>query len=215
MSSKSTVFVVDDDDAVRKSLRRVMEAAGFSVETFSSAEAFLDSHDPTKPGCLLLDIKMPGMSGLELQEKLASNGFRIPVIIVSAHHDVETTVRAMKTGAVDFLRKPYEGRVLRERVRHALDLDVEIRREDAKRARVAARIAVLTPRERQVMDLLVDGKAPKQIARELNVSRKTVDVHRGHIMLKVRADSLVDLVRMSNLLREREPTASPKHAYPA
>lgn len=196
MSPEATVFVVDDDDAVRRSLRRMLESVGLSVETFASAREFLDSYDPARPGCLILDIKMPGMSGLELQEELIRGERSIPVIVISAHIDVETTVRALKKGAVDFLKKPYKGKVLLERVLQSLELDAQHRQEEAMRAQAMARLHSLTPRELEVMGHLVAGKATKQIAAELGLSRKTVDVHRGHIMTKLDAQSVVDLVRL-------------------
>ncbi len=196
MHADETVFVVDDDEAIRKSLRRMMEAVGLRVETFEHAQAFLDGFDRSKPGCLILDIKMPGMTGLDLQEKLAENGRNIPVIILSAHGDVETSVRAMKTGAVDFLRKPCRAKRLLERVRQAFAQDAEIRQERDERAQLRARLDALSPREREVMGHLVQGKSTKKIAFELGVARKTIDVHRGHIMTKLQADSVVDLVRM-------------------
>ena len=196
MDPEATVHVVDDDKAVRESLQRLMESVGVVVETYPSAQAFLDGYDRARPGCLVLDIRMPGMSGLELQEKLADEGIGLPVIIISAHGNVEKAVRAMKAGAVDFIKKPYKGQLLLERIRQALELDACMRRKEEERAEVGARIARLTPREREVMHLLAAGKRPKQIAFELGLSRKTVDVHRGHIMMKMQVDSLVELARM-------------------
>ena len=196
MDPEATVHVVDDDKAVRESLQRLMESVGVVVETYPSAQAFLDGYDRARPGCLVLDIRMPGMSGLELQEKLADEGIGLPVIIISAHGNVEKAVRAMKAGAVDFIKKPYKGQLLLERIRQALELDARMRRKEEERAEVGARIARLTPREREVMHLLAAGKRPKQIAFELGLSRKTVDVHRGHIMMKMQVDSLVELARM-------------------
>jgi len=181
-----------------------MESVGLPVETYPSAQAFLDSSGPTRPGCLVLDIRMPGMSGLDLQEKLAREGLRIPVIIISARGDVEKVVRAMKSGAVDFIKKPYKGKVLLDRIRQALELDACIRREEAARADVAARMARLTAREREVMQLVVAAKSPKQIALQLGLSRKTVDVHRGHIMMKMGVESSVELVRMLQTQGEGE-----------
>ncbi len=199
LQSEATVFVVDDDDALRKSLCRMLKSAGLEFEAFPSAQAFLDDHDPARPGCLVLDVRMPGISGLELQEKLIRIGHQIPVIMISAHADVEMTVRAMKRGAVDVLKKPYRGKALLVRVRQALALDARNRRAAAARAQVAARLAVLTPREREVMALMVAGRAPKQIAFDLGLSRRTIDVYRGHIMMKLQANSVVDLVQI-NLL---------------
>jgi two-component system response regulator FixJ len=196
MKTDATVFVVDDDQAVRQSLSRLMESVDQKVATYASAQEFLDSYDPSRPGCLVLDIRMPGMSGLDLQDKLARDGVRIPVIIISGHGDVEKAVRAMKAGAVDFLRKPYKAKVLLERIGQALELDAKIRRHEAERAKAAALIAHLTPREREVMELLATGAPSKQIAYRLGLSRKTVDVHRAHIMMKLQIDSVVDIARL-------------------
>ena len=196
MKTDATVFVVDDDQAVRESLNRLMESVGQKVATYASAQEFLDSYDPSRPGCVVLDIRMPGMSGLDLQEKLARDGMRIPVIMISGHGDVEKAVRAMKAGAVDFLRKPYKAKVLLERIGQALELDAKIRRQEAERAKAAALIAQLTPREREVMGLLATGAPSKQIAYRLGLSRKTVDVHRAHIMMKLQIDSVVDIARL-------------------
>ncbi len=196
MKTDATVFVVDDDQAVRESLSRLMESVGQEVATYAGAQEFLDSYDPSRPGCVVLDIRMPGMSGLDLQEKLARDGMRIPVIMISGHGDVEKAVRAMKAGAVDFLRKPYKAKVLLERIGQALELDAKIRRQEAERAKAAALIAQLTPREREVMGLLATGAPSKQIAYRLGLSRKTVDVHRAHIMMKLQIDSVVDIARL-------------------
>ena len=197
MDAEATVFIVDDDEAVRESLGRLMESVGLASRSYPDAQAFLDDYDERRPGCLLLDIRMPGKSGLELQQQLVADGIRIPVIIISAHGDVEKAVQAMKAGAVDFIRKPYQGQILLDRIREALKLDEKVRQQERQRAEMADRVALLTPREREIMILLVAGKRPKQIAFELGLSRKTVDVHRGHIMTKMRADSLVELARMA------------------
>ena len=196
MMPESTVFVVDDDEALRESLERLMESIGLPVETYSSAQSYLETFDPTRPGCLVLDIRMPGMSGLELQEKLAADHVNIPIIIMSGHGDVEKAVQAMRRGAVDFIRKPYKGRILLDRIRQALEKDAGQRRQEADRADVTARIATLTPREREVMELLVVGDPPKRIAFQLGLSRKTVDAHRAHIMIKMRVRSTVELLRL-------------------
>ncbi len=196
MNHEATVFIVDDDEALRESLGSLMKSVDLPYETYASAEAFLESYDPERPGCLILDIRMPGMSGLALQEKLANEGVEMPLIIMSAHGDVEAAVKAMKAGAVDFINKPCKGDVLLDRIRAALELDAKRRRRQAQRADAAARLALLTPREQQVVDLLVAGRLPKQIAFELGLSRKTVDVHRSHIMMKLQAESLVDLLNM-------------------
>ncbi len=196
MQEKATVFIVDDDQAIRDSLSRLMDSIGLATETFADAQAFLDNYDNEKPGCLLLDIRMPGMGGMELQQELSARNISIPIIIISAHGSVEQAVQAMKTGAVDFIRKPYDGGVLLDRVKHALELDADLRQKDAQRAEVASRINLLTPRETEVMKLLAAGKYPKEIAFELGLSRKTVDVHRSHIMMKMQADSAIELAQM-------------------
>ena len=174
-----------------------MQSVGLPVETFPNAEAFLSECDARRPGCLLLDIRMPGMSGLELQERLSAEEIRMPVIVISAYGDVEKVVRAMKSGAVDFVKKPYKGNLLLARTREALELDARIRREAAARAEITNRLRRLTPREREVLSLLVTGKPAKQIAFELGLSRKTVDVHRSHVMAKMQVDSVVELVAIA------------------
>ena len=196
VDAKPTVFIVDDDQAVRKALSLLIKSAGLEVETHTSAQAFLETYDPARPGCLVLDVRMPGMSGPELQEQLSARGITIPVIIITGHGDVPIAVRALKKGAVDFIQKPFDGEVLLERVRQAIELDAQMRREQARRAEVAARLARLTPREHQVMGLLVAGRGNKEIALALGLSRKTVDIHRAHIMMKLGIDSLVELLRM-------------------
>jgi len=198
MDSEATVFVVDDDKALRASLRRLMTSVGYQVETYASAQEFLDGFDPDKPGCLVLDIRMPGMSGLDLQQALVRKGLRIPIIIISAHANVEQAVRAMKGGALDLIRKPYKAQTLLERIKRALELDVRNRQVELERATAADLLATLTPREREVLDLLVGGLTSKQIAFKLGLSRKTVDVHRGHIVAKLQVDSVVELVRLAD-----------------
>ncbi|MCP4592411.1 MAG: response regulator transcription factor [bacterium] len=201
--------MVDDDEAVRESLERLMQSVGLAVEAYPHAQAFLEGYDRSRPGCVLLDIRMPGMSGLDLQDRLLAEGMRIPVIIISAHGNVEKAVRAMKAGAVDFIKKPYKGPLLLDRIRSALAADVRTRHAEAERVDVAARMAKLTRREREVMSMLATGKAPKQIAFELGLSRKTIDVHRGHIMTKMRVDSLVELSHMVQTQQEPRPSGSP------
>ena len=196
MPTDPTVFIVDDDEAVRRSLRRLIASAGMAVEDYATAEEYAGRYDPSRPGCLVLDVRMPGMSGLELQKMLQQKGMRIPVIIVSGHGDVPKAVQAMKGGAVDFIEKPFKGEVLLDRIRQAIELDGQVRRRQARRAEVQSRLALLTPREREVMELLATGTPAKQVAYQLGLSRKTVDVHRSHIMMKLQIDSLVELVRM-------------------
>jgi two-component system, LuxR family, response regulator FixJ len=197
--SPSTVFVVDDDRAMRQSLQWLIESVGLAVETFSSARAFLESYDPRRPGCLVLDIRMPEMSGLELQDKLGAGGETLPIIIITGHGDVSTAVRALKAGAVDFVEKPFNGQALLDRINRALDLDRERYRTRTERIDTETRLSLLTPREREVLDLVVAGQANKAIARQLQISMKTVETHRAKVMEKMGADSLPSLVRTAIL----------------
>ena len=199
MNPGPTIFVVDDNPTTRQALARLLESAGFRAETYSRAQAFLDAYDPTRPGCVLLDIRMPGMSGLELQDALTRQRIRVPVIIVSAHDQVENVVRAVKRGAVDFIKKPYRSQILLDRIHQALELDARQRQQDSKRAAAAARVATLSPREREIMDLLAAGLSAKAIAFRLHISRSTVDIHRMHLMNKLQASSVVDLVQLARL----------------
>ncbi len=209
MHAEGTVFIVDDDDAFRDSLHGLLESSDFIAESYGSAEAFLDAHHSERPGCLILDIRMPGMTGIELQEKLAREDVGTPVIIISGHGEVETAVRAMQTGAVDFIKKPYDVTHLLDRIHQALQLDARMRREKVRQADVDARLSRLTPREREVMQRLASGQTPKEIAFALGVSRKTVDVHRGHIMAKLGIDSLIDLARMVQVSGFTSPPVFP------
>lgn len=197
MNADPTVFVVDDDEAVRKSLQRLIESGGLRVEAYTCAMEFLDAYDPAKPGCLILDIRMPGMSGLELQQKLVSQGILIPIIIISGHGDIPKAVQAMKHGALDFIEKPFNDELLLDRISRAIELDAQIRQDSARQDDIALLIARLTPREREVMDLLVTGMSNKQVAAQLGISPKTVDIHRGHLMHKLEVDSLAKLVRIA------------------
>jgi len=197
MSNKPTVFVVDDDQEVRESIRWLIESVDLAVETFGSGQEFLDAYDPDKPGCVVLDVRMPQTSGLELQKKLLARGLEIPVIIVSAYGSVPVAVEAMKAGAVDFIEKPFSDQALLDRIHQAIAKDRDVRRGKAKRAEVAARVEELTSREREVMDLVVVGKATKRIAVDLGISPKTVESHRARIMHKMAADSLAELVQMA------------------
>jgi FixJ family two-component response regulator len=188
---------VDDDQAMRNSLKWLIESVSMEVETFDSADAFIKSYYPGRSGCLLLDVRMPGMSGLELQEYLRDNQIAIPVIIITGHGDVPMAVRAMKSGAVDFIEKPFNDELLLESIRHALAIDVKQRDMQKQRAEIATRLARLTPREHEVMVMVTNGKANKEIATGLGVSSKTVEAHRARVMEKMQANSLADLVRMA------------------
>jgi two-component system, LuxR family, response regulator FixJ len=196
-TGQKTVFVVDDDEAMRSSLQWLIESVGMQVQTYASADEFIRDYYPGRSGCLLLDVRMPGMSGLELQELFLRQGMRIPIIIITGHGDVPMAVRAMQAGAVDFIEKPFNDERLLESVRSAQDLDARQRSEQARRAEIATRLAHLTPRELEVMSMVTEGKANKEIASALGVSSKTVEAHRARVMEKMQADSLAELVRMA------------------
>ena len=191
------VYVIDDDDAMRQGLQFLLKTAGMTVKGYATAEEFLAVCDPTMRGCILLDVRMPGMSGLELQEILRKRNITMPVILLTGHGSVPMAVRAMRGGAFDFIEKPFEGAQLIERVRSAIAIDSE-QRVDLDRTRtLESRMSRLTPREREVMELVVNGMLNKQIAATLNISMKTVENHRAHVMEKLGAQSLADLVRMA------------------
>lgn len=199
MEPGATVFVIDDDPAIRESLRWLIESIGLNVKVFATAPEFLESYLPDPPSCLVLDIRMPGMSGLDLQAELAARDIRVPVIIITGHAEVPVAVRAMKAGAFDFIEKPFSDQLLLDRISRAIEFDTQARRGRSAQADVASRLAQLTPREHQVMELVIAGKANKVIASELGLSPKTVEVHRAHVMKKMQADSLADLVRLGML----------------
>ena len=197
MSSQPTVFVVDDDEAMRNSLRWLIESVGLKTETFGSAVEFIGAYQPGTPGCMVLDVRMPGMSGLELQDKLTSQHVDIPIIILTGHGDVPMAVRAMKTGAIDFLEKPCNDQMLLDCIQQALDKDSKRQVERDHEASIKARLGQLTPREHDVMEMVVAGTPNKDIATQLGVSIRTVEVHRAKVMEKMQADSLAELVRMA------------------
>ncbi|MES9904465.1 MAG: response regulator [Sedimenticola sp.] len=197
MNNNATVFVVDDDQAMRSSLKWLIETVGMKVEVFDSADEFIRSYYPGRAGCLLLDVRMPGMSGLELQEYFVEQQIQIPIIIITGHGDVPMAVRAMKVGAVDFIEKPFNDELLLDSIRNALTIDVERRSQQAERAEIATRLAHLTPREHEVMEMVTSGRANKDIATTLGVSAKTVEAHRSRVMEKMEAESLADLVKMA------------------
>ena len=192
-----TVHVVDDDASIRSSLSRLFRATGHYVRAFESAQAYLAEASPEDPGCVVLDIRMPGMDGLTLQERMSDQGFYSPIVFVSAHGDISASVRAMKGGAVDFLEKPFEEEDLLRAVDRAIELDEELRERRDSNARFEHGLEALTSREYQVMTHVIAGKPNKVIARELDVSEKTIKVHRGRVMKKMEARSLADLVRMT------------------
>jgi len=196
------VFIVDDDDAVRNSIRLLMKSLGLATKPLSTAQEFLSTYDPQQPGCLILDVRMPGMSGLELQQQLNMRGAIIPVIFITGHGDVPMAVEAMQQGAFDFLQKPFRDQDLIERVQRALAKDQSNRAELSERAKVRERFDSLTPREREVLALVTRGKANKVMAADLNVSQRTVEIHRARVMEKMHASSLAQLVRMIMDLEE-------------
>ena len=195
MTDRPTVFIVDDDAAVREGLSRLVRSAGYPVECFETAGAFLETWRDGRPGCLVTDIRMPGMSGLELQERMRAEGSSIPTIILTGFGDVPGAVRALKGGALDFLQKPFEPDVLLVRIAEALKKDARVREASARAAEVRSRLTKLTPREREVMAHVIDGKANKVIALELGISERTVELHRGRVMRKVGARSVAQLIR--------------------
>ncbi|MCP3869121.1 MAG: response regulator transcription factor [Gammaproteobacteria bacterium] len=197
MSNQATVFVVDDDQAMRNSLKWLIESVDLEVKTYASANEFIRDYYPGRAGCLLLDVRMPGMSGLELQEQFIEQQINIPIIIITGHGDVPMAVRAMKAGAVDFIEKPFNDELLLESIRNALIMDVDQRTAQSVRADIATRLAHLTPREHEVMDMVTSGRANKDIAKTLGVSSKTVEAHRARVMEKMEASSLAELVKMA------------------
>ncbi len=196
MSAEPTVFVVDDDDAVRRFLGGLIASVNLAVETYPSAQEFLAAYQPGRPGCLLLDMRMPGMSGLELQKELAERAIELSVIILTGHGDVATAVHTMKAGAVDFIEKPFNNELLLDRIQKAVADSVEADSTRVKRDEIVGRVDLLTPRERQVLDMVVAGETNKGIGRRLDISEKTVEIHRAKVMEKMQAKSLADLVKM-------------------
>jgi FixJ family two-component response regulator len=191
-----TIFVVDDDEGVRNSLRFLLKSVGLETRALASAAEFLDSYRPEQPGCLVLDVRMPGMSGLELQQQLNLRGAVIPVIFITGHGDIPMAVEAMQHGAFDFLQKPFRDQDLIDRIQRALERDTRNRAALAQHARIRERLASLTPREREVLALMARGRPNKVMAAELGVSQRTVEIHRARVMEKSGAASLAQLVRM-------------------
>lgn len=210
MADTPVVHVVDDDDAVRDSLTLLLESAGLAARSYSSATALLAS-PPKPPGCVLTDVRMPDVDGLTLQRHLAEAGVRLPVIVMTGHADVPLAVEALKAGAADFLEKPFEDTQLLAAVSRAITASQRIHDEDAAIAGIAARIATLTPREAEVLQLLVEGLPNKTIAFDLGSSPRTVEVHRARIMEKMAARSLAELVRMTIALKGTALAAKPSH----
>jgi FixJ family two-component response regulator len=197
MARQTTVFIVDDDDAVRGSLRLLLKASGLPSVALGSAQEFLDTWHAEQPGCLILDVRMPGISGLELQTELNRRGAIIPVIFISGHGDIPMAVEAIQHGAFDFLSKPFSDEDLIDRVRRAIAVDAENRKALAEKETLRSRYESLTPREKEVLLLVTQGKANKVMAGDLGVSQRTVEIHRARVMEKMGAHSLAQLVRMT------------------
>jgi FixJ family two-component response regulator len=196
MTASPVVMVVDDDAGVRNAMRTLLKSVGIQSSLYSSAREFLGAYQPAQPGCLVLDIRMPGMSGLELQQELNLSGAVIPVIFMSGHADIPMAVEAMQHGAFDFLQKPFRDQDLLDRIQRAIVKDGELRKSLGEHTRIRSHLESLTPREREVLDLMTQGKQNKVIAQALDVSPRTIEIHRARVMEKMGAQSVAELVRM-------------------
>ena len=214
-NSGPVVFVVDDDASVREGLESLIRSAGHGVQAFGSARAFLSFKRPDSPSCLVLDVRMPGISGIELQDRLAKAGVQLPIIFITGHGDIPMTVRAMKAGAVEFLTKPFRDQDLLSAIQHCLAKDREAREARAQLAMLSRRYSALTRREREVMALIVSGQRNKQIAGELGIKEITVKIHRARVMQKMRAASLAVLARMAERLDLAASGMSEPHEFKA
>jgi two-component system, LuxR family, response regulator FixJ len=202
LNGTNPVIVVDDDDAVRAALTLLLRSAGHATRSFESAAAFLEKWDPRAGGCLVLDVRMPGISGLELQQQLNQRGATLPVIFITGHGDVPMAVEAMQQGAFGFLQKPFQDQELLDQIRRALAHDSERRTQLARRNEIRARLESLTPREREVLTLMLRGRPNKLMAVDLSLSQRTVEIHRARVMDKMQAGSLAELVRMAMEIEE-------------
>ena len=205
-TSTATVFVVDDDPSMRDSLRWLIESIGLNVEAFANADAFMEQFSGDVPGCLVLDVRMPGTSGMELLDSLKARGVELPIIMISGHGDVPMAVQALKHGALDFLEKPFRDQELLEQIGRAIEVDQGRRKQAESVSGIRGRLEKLTPREQEVMELVVAGYANKQVAAKLGLSEKTIEVHRSRVMSKMRAKTLPCLVKMAIAVGVAEAT---------
>lgn len=205
VSTEATVFIVDDHAEFRASLRVLLTSVGLNVRDFASGQEFLDAHTPDQAGCAVLDVRMPGMSGLELQQRMRDRGISLPIIFLSGHGDVPLAVRALKAGAMTLLEKPVSSQELIDQVQHGIDRDLSSRRRNRERASILARMELLTPREREVLEGILAGQANKVIAKGLRTGERNVEYHRAGVMKKMEAESLAELIRM--VLSVQEPPA--------